>query len=874
MAFQAQDCTVVIKSVKTNEVEDIYLNALQTSQGFLSKNMSDDNVPEFTGAKMMFCNFSNSFYAAKAVEKINVCAARMHWGDGFTRAATKDKLHTILKNPKKKEQQLFPIFVTGYRDAQPQQLQAELQELYSQYGACWVKANCSENSTQYAFVNFHDFDSALAALEDPRGIKYNGIILTPNTAFDTAWALHVWNEMKRHSRLSFQELNDMAAAGVGTGKKFFPKEVLRPLEHIHHFHIDSSKKMLTWARGDEGAASETTATPELQKTEFQVPAESPPVDWTSQPEDSLVQEQQVVKPMADLRIETVSVNGSEPTECGTPSKYVCPISQQLMKDPVRLSNGRAYDRHYITEYLKQGYTVCPLTQVPINPYDMFPDSLLKAEIAEYEKLARLRGSPPLRDASQTSLSGQSTPSTQSFVGGPSALQSLRDDTPKVIEVTDFGGGGTHRRAYSIGEFLGGGGMGKVYRAKRQTFAGSREDGGVFALKICTSLRGDRGGNERNDREAQNLLHLQHIRHENVVQLFDSGLSNDGDVVLVMEVVEPPLTLKGLLNTNKPATESSGNKGLDCRNLPLPLCKNLMAQILSGMEAVHLEGIAHRDLKPSNVMIQQREGQLRVVIIDFGLSKGTLNHDHTITMAGQVQGTPSYMSPEQIRGMAATHSMALAADVWAMGILFYMMIEGRHPFSAGTSVPPRTEADKSALIQNIQTVAMPPLRFWPHMQMLLAQALEKSLEQRFASAKEMRAAFLLEVTDRVIDREKPTVDGLAPSRPVGVVGQIAPGPSPAVTNVAPGPSSVVGQVAPGPAAPLQPQAAAAAAAAAKGSGMDLAARCVRAEEALLGETHLGEAVKKRIERLEVELHESTRSGGLQARLEAIESELGL
>eukprot|EP00961_Rhodomonas_salina_P044213 593961-Rhodomonas_salina.1 len=69
----------------------------------------------------------------------------------------------------------------------------------------------------------------------------------------------------------------------------------------------------------------------------------------------------------------------------------------------------------------------------------------------------------------------------------------------------------------------------------------------------------------------------------------------------MEVVEPPLTLKSLLDisTAQTSVEPFGNKEPDCRNLPLALCSNLMTQILSGMEAVHLEGIAHRDLKPSN-----------------------------------------------------------------------------------------------------------------------------------------------------------------------------------------------------------------------------------------------------------------------------------
>jgi len=359
---------------------------------------------------------------------------------------------------------------------------------------------------------------------------------------------------------------------------------------------------------------------------------------------------------------------------------------------------------------------------------------------------------------------------------------------------------------------------------------------VYALKICSCLRD--GRTERNDREAQNLQRLQHIRHENVVQLFDSGvMSMGGAVVLVMEIVEPGSTLRELLDAP----------------LPLPVCSDLMAQILAGMEAVHMVGIAHRDLKLSNVMVQpQPGGKMRVVIIDFGLSKASeveRDQEYSITLPGQTLGTVAYMSPEQIRGEAGTHDAALASDVWAMGVIFYMMVEGCHPFAFGTTVPPRTEADKAVLIRNIMSVQPPPLRRAPAqsaqeflnkaLERFLNKALQRRMELRFASAMDMRreAAALALIHSECLPQPQSSHILMA-----------AGGPQPE----APGKESEGLQVS----EPVL--------------GMDLPSRCERAERVLLGETHSGEAVKQRLARLETEIEAiGVQAGTLKTRIEAIE-----
>src|SRR5438132_6573205 len=96
------------------------------------------------------------------------------------------------------------------------------------------------------------------------------------------------------------------------------------------------------------------------------------------------------------------------------------------------------------------------------------------------------------------------------------------------------------------------------------------------------------------------------------------------------------------------------------------------QICDGLAHAHAAGILHRDVKPSNVLLAEGD-RVSVRLLDFGLAR--LPQAETLTAAGDVPGTLAYISPERLGGEAATP----AADVWAVGVLLWEALAGRHPF---------------------------------------------------------------------------------------------------------------------------------------------------------------------------------------------------
>lgn len=110
-----------------------------------------------------------------------------------------------------------------------------------------------------------------------------------------------------------------------------------------------------------------------------------------------------------------------------------------------------------------------------------------------------------------------------------------------------------------------------------------------------------------------------------------------------------------------------------QRLPLATALDLVKQIAEALDYAHAQGIVHRDIKPANIIVTE-DG--RAKIADFGVAKLTLNE---YTMPGQVLGTPSYMSPEQLSGEPVTgHS-----DLFSLGVILYSMLTGDRPFSADT-----------------------------------------------------------------------------------------------------------------------------------------------------------------------------------------------
>ncbi len=258
--------------------------------------------------------------------------------------------------------------------------------------------------------------------------------------------------------------------------------------------------------------------------------------------------------------------------------------------------------------------------------------------------------------------------------------------------------------YLLEAKLGTGGMGDVYRAARQ-FIGDK-----VAVKILhPHLAQTPEAAERFRREAQTAVRL---KHNNVVSLYDVGVSAHGLLYIVMELAEGD-TLRQIISQYK--------------ILPLDFVVTVTAQTCAALHQAHKMDIIHRDIKPENIVASKMKVGWQVKVLDFGIAKlqdeaATAN---SLTVDGNAMGTPQYMSPEQCLG----EPLDARSDVYSMGILIYEMLCGEVPF--------RAAASSAVAIQHIQTLP-PPLRsinpnIAPQVEAVVLRALEKRRENRQATA---------------------------------------------------------------------------------------------------------------------------------------------
>ncbi len=260
-------------------------------------------------------------------------------------------------------------------------------------------------------------------------------------------------------------------------------------------------------------------------------------------------------------------------------------------------------------------------------------------------------------------------------------------------------------SYRVTARLGVGGMGEVYRAHD---ARLRRD---VAIKVLPqSFTADEERLARFTREARLLAALN---HPNIGAIY--GIEESADIrALVLELVDGETLAERLVRSTT-------------RSLTLAETLEIAKQIAGALDAAHDKGIVHRDLKPANVKITSA-GVVKV--LDFGLGKATAadggSNDQSAastigdTREGVILGTPSYMSPEQARGIAVDKR----SDVWAFGCVLYEMLAGRRAFE-GEDVADtlarvlQREADLSALPQSTPA----------SVRRLLARCLEKDRNKR-------------------------------------------------------------------------------------------------------------------------------------------------
>lgn len=260
--------------------------------------------------------------------------------------------------------------------------------------------------------------------------------------------------------------------------------------------------------------------------------------------------------------------------------------------------------------------------------------------------------------------------------------------------------------YEVVERIASGGMAEVYKA----FQPSIER--FVAIKVMHGhLAQANDFVQRFQREARSVGRLL---HPNILGLIDFDV--DGEMYyMVMEYI-PGGTLRSYLNAQQ--------------RLSIEEALRITAQLADALSYAHQQGMIHRDIKPGNVMFADETYQ-HVVLTDFGIARLLDDAEARLTLPGAVFGTPSYMSPEALRG----EPVDARSDLYSLGVMLYEMVTGQRPYVA--------ETPYSLLMKLIKEPLTPPRKLNPALpealQKLILKVLEKEPTKRFQSAAEFGAA---------------------------------------------------------------------------------------------------------------------------------------
>jgi eukaryotic-like serine/threonine-protein kinase len=210
--------------------------------------------------------------------------------------------------------------------------------------------------------------------------------------------------------------------------------------------------------------------------------------------------------------------------------------------------------------------------------------------------------------------------------------------------------------YRVLDALGVGGMGIVYLAEQAEPVRRR-----VALKVVKLGMDTKQVLARFESERQALAVMD---HPNIARVLDGGVTQDGRPYFVMELVR-----------GTPITEYA-----DTHRLTTGERLRLFIAVCRAVQHAHQKGVIHRDIKPSNVLVAIQDGAPVVKVIDFGIAKAVglgLTEQTLVTRAGQILGTPEYMSPEQAEMSGL--DVDTRTDIYSLGVLLYELVVGALPF---------------------------------------------------------------------------------------------------------------------------------------------------------------------------------------------------
>ncbi|HZO14157.1 MAG TPA: serine/threonine-protein kinase, partial [Polyangiaceae bacterium] len=300
------------------------------------------------------------------------------------------------------------------------------------------------------------------------------------------------------------------------------------------------------------------------------------------------------------------------------------------------------------------------------------------------------------DPSVYAAASASTPHERSWFG-----TAYDEDDPLV--------GQTLSNSYEVLRMLGEGAMGRVYEARHTRIRTKR-----FAIKVLhPEFMRHPQVLARFEREAEATGALEH-RH--VVGVYDVDRAPDGRPFIVCEYLEGIELGEHLDRVGR---------------LPISRAVSIAQQLCDALGAAHRLGVVHRDMKPENIFLIGEPNDPIAKVLDFGLSRLDQAKGDTLTQAGTVMGTPSYMAPEQARGDRVDNR----ADIYGVGAILYRQLTGRRPFERDdaaatlaavlTEDPPRPRALDASIPEELE--------------MVIQRAMAKRPEDRFQSMEELSAA---------------------------------------------------------------------------------------------------------------------------------------
>jgi tRNA A-37 threonylcarbamoyl transferase component Bud32 len=275
-------------------------------------------------------------------------------------------------------------------------------------------------------------------------------------------------------------------------------------------------------------------------------------------------------------------------------------------------------------------------------------------------------------------------------------------------------GGALRKAavfgnYRIVERIASGGMATIYKATHS------KNGALAVLKVpYDQFQNDHKFVERFRREASLGRRL---RHANIVRVYESGRAEDNRIYIAMEFL-PGIDLRAYLDRYG--------------KMPMKEAVRIMVQVCRALGYAHARGVIHRDIKPENIMLLDKAGRGKAVLMDFGVAHAA--YLGTVGTRSSYLGTPYYMSPDQI----SRRQVDGRSDIYSLGVVFFEVLTGKRPFDDSDplkvlikhreSSPPRPRSLNARIPASLERVIMKMLAKRPAERYKSADALASALKR--------------------------------------------------------------------------------------------------------------------------------------------------